>query len=88
MNRYTLFALVMIFVVLILIMFDDGEDSTTITGYADDIHQSENGFTFTINDADGNKVKAFSRIEMDDSLHSFKGSYSQDGGMFFVNGFD
>ena len=78
----------MIFVVLILIMFDDGEDQTTITGYADDIHQSENGYKFTIYDADGNEVKAFSRIEMDDSLHSFKGSYSQDGGMFFVNGFD
>jgi len=88
MNRYTLFALVMIFVVLILTMFDGDDDSTTITGYADDIHQSENGFTFTINDSDGNKVKAFSRIEMDNSLHSFKGNYSQDGGMFFVNGFD
>ena len=83
-----MFALVMIFVVLILTMFDGDDDSTTITGYADDIHQSENGFTFTINDSDGNKVKAFSRIEMDNSLHSFKGNYSQDGGMFFVNGFD
>ena len=88
MNRYTLFALVMISIVLILMMFDNSDDSTTITGYADNIHQSDNGFTFTINDSDGNRIKAFSRIEMDDSLHSFKGNYSQDGGMFFVNGFD
>ena len=88
MNRYTLFALVMISVVLILVMFNEGEESVTITGYADDIHQSENGFIFMINDVDGNKVKAFSKIEMDESLHSFKGNYSQDGGIFFVNEYD
>ena len=88
MNRYTLFVLVMISIVLLLIVFDEGEKTTTIIGYADDIHQSENGFTFIINDTDGNRVKAFSRIELDDSLHSFKGNYSQDGEMFFVNEFN
>ena len=88
MNRYTLFAIVMISLILIITMFNEGDNSTTIIGYADDIHQSDNGFTFTINDVDGNKVKAFSRIETDELLHTFKGNYSQDSGIFFVNGFD
>ena len=88
MNRYTLFALVMISTILLITMFNDSDDGTSVTGYADDVRQSENGYTFTINDVDDNRIKAFSRIEIDDSLHTFKGSYSQDGGMFFVNSID
>ena len=88
MNRYTLFAFVMILVILVMTMFEGTENGSSIIGYADDIHQSENGYTFTINDANDNNIRAFSRTEVDDSIHTFKGNYSQDGGMFFVDEID
>ena len=88
MNRYTSFALVIIAVILIMTMFGIDDDDMEVIGYADDCHQSENGITFIINDSEGNRIKAFSRFEIDDSLHVFKGEYSQDGGMFFVNSID
>ena len=88
MNRYTIFALIMIAVMVLFASFAVGDDDTRITGYADDIHQSENGFVFTITDADGNMTKAFMREQVDDELHIFKGNYSSDGGIFFVNGIE
>ena len=86
MNRYSVFALVLISIVLIFTSFGVGDDdSERIIGYAEDIHQKDTGTTFTIVDADGNSIKAFSRFSIDTSLHEFKGNYSVDGGMFFVS---
>ena len=89
MNKYSVFALAMIAVVLLFIIFDDGEEEQGgIVGYADNISQKDTGYTFNIIDADGNSIRAFSRLPIDDSLHEFKGSYSSDGGMYFVNEID
>ena len=75
----------MIALVMLFTNFTVDDDDTMITGYADDIHQSENGFVFTIIDGNGNHIKAFMREEVDGSLHTFKGDYSSDGGIFYVN---
>lgn len=88
MNRYTLFALILIAIILLFTVFTVDDDTTEITGYAEDIHQSENGFVFTIIDDDGDEIKAFNREQIDNNLHTFKGSYSSDGRMFFVNGIE
>ena len=89
MDRYSAFALVMIALVLLFIFFDGGEEETEgIVGYADDIRQKDTGYTFTIIDPDGNSIRAFSRLPIDTSLHVFKGSYSSDGGMYFVSEID
>ena len=89
MNKYSILALAMIAIVLLFIVFDDGEEeSEGIVGYADNILQKDTGYTFTIIDADGNSIRAFSRIPVDSSIHEFKGSYSSDGGMYFVNEID
>ena len=89
MNRYSIFALVLIAIVIMFISFDIEDDgSETITGYADDIHQKDTGTTFTIVDAEGNHIRAFSRADIDTSLHEFRGSYSTDGSIFFVNEID
>ena len=85
MNRYSLFAAVLISVMILFIVFDIDDNEIEIVGYADDIHQTENGFVFTIMDKDGNQIKAFTRSEIDDSLHSFRGNYSDDGGIFFID---
>ncbi len=85
MNRYTVFALIMIALMIMFTAFTVDDDRTEITGYANDIHQSENGFVFTIIDGNGNTTKAFMRQQIDEDIHIFKGNYSSDGGMFFVN---
>ena len=88
MNRYSALALILISVMILFVVFDIGDDDTEITGYAKDIRQKDTGTTFVIIDADGNETKAFSSFEIDDSLHIFKGSYSKDGSIFFVNDID
>ena len=88
MNRYSMIALILIAVMILFISFDIDDDDIEITGYADDMHVKENGTTFTIVDAEGNHIKAFSSSEIDGSLHIFKGNYSKDGNIFFVNVID
>lgn len=89
MNRYSIFALAMIAVVLLFIVFDDGEeDQKGIIGYAENISEKDTGYSFTIIDANGGSIRAFSRLPIDTSIHEFKGSYSSDGGMYFVSEID
>ena len=89
MNKYSIFALVMIAVVLLFIIFDNGEEEQEgIIGYAENISEKETGYSFTIIDANGGSIRAFSRLPIDTSIHEFKGSYSSDGGMYFVNEID
>ncbi len=89
MNRYSIFAIILIVLMTSFVLFDqDDGNETEITGYADNIHQNENGSTFTIIDPDGNMIKAHYSDRMDDSLHRFKGTYSSDGGIFFVHSYD
>ena len=86
MNRYSIMAISIMIIISLFIMFDTGEEEKEgIVGYADDIHQKDTGYTFVIIDAEGNDINAFSRIPVDTSLHEFKGNYSADGRMFFVN---
>ena len=75
----------MILMIAIIVSFTPEEDDIELTGYADNIHQSEKGYTFEIHDADGNTMRAFSKNNIDGSLHTFRGSYSSDGTMFFID---
>ena len=77
--------MIMIVLMIMITAFDIEDDETRITGYAENIHQSENGFVFTIMDTDGNETKAFVREQVDGSLHVFNGNYSSDGKIFFVS---
>ena len=88
MNRYTILSLVLIISVILLISFNPEDDSAEIIGYACDLHEGQNGYTFSITDPDGNETKAFYRGTVDDSLHIFRGTYSTDGKMLFVSEID
>ncbi len=61
------------------------DDDESIIGFADDINRNDNGFLFYINDCDGNTIRSFCNERPDDSLHSFRGRYSDDGNIFFVS---
>ena len=86
MNRYSMLAASMILMIAIIVPFTPEDNNIELTGYADNIHQTEKGYTFDIHDADGNTMRAFSKIDVDGSLHVFRGSYSSDGTMFFIDG--
>ena len=88
MNRYTILSLVLIASVILLISFGPENDTVEITGYADDIYEGQNGYTFSITDPDGNETRAFYRGTVDDSLHVFKGTFSTDGKMLFISEID
>ena len=88
MNRYTILSLVLITSVILLISFSPEDDTVEITGYAGDLHEGQNGYTFSITDSDGKETRAFYRGSVDDSLHIFKGTYSSDGMMLFVSEID
>ena len=88
MNRYTILSLVLIASVILLISFSPEDDTVEITGYANDTHEGQNGMTFSITNPDGNETRAFYRGTVDDSLHIFRGTYSSDGKMLFVNEID
>lgn len=88
MNRYTILSLVLIASVALLIAFSPEDDSIEIIGYAENIHEGQNGMTFSIIDSDGNDIRAFYRGEVDGSLHIFKGRYSDDGNILFISEID
>ncbi len=85
MNRYTILSISIIALILIFVSFDIGEEEEMITGFADEIKDSDSGFTFYINDGDGSRIRSFSSIRPDNMLHEFSGSYSDDGNIFFVS---
>ena len=88
MNRYSVLAISIIALILIFASFDIGEDEERITGFADEIKNNDSGFTFYINDGNGYKIKSFSSVRPDETLHEFIGSYSEDGNIFFVSKID
>ena len=88
MNKYTILSLVLIASVILLISFSPEDETIEITGYAGDLHEGQNGYTFSITDPDGKETRAFYRGSVDDSLHIFKGTYSSDGMMLFVSEID
>lgn len=85
MDRYSIFAIVIVIILILLSSLHIPDDEESIIGFADNIHQNDNGFIFFINDSEGNSIKSFSNEMPDDSLHSFYGKYSKDGNIFFIS---
>lgn len=85
MNKYSIFALSVILVILCISLFDvDPNEEEYVIGYADDISSSENGYVFYIINDDGDRIKAFYSEKIDDDLYFFSGSFSDDRTIFFV----
>ena len=85
MDRYSILALMIAIMMIVLSSFGLPDNDESIIGFADDINKNDNGFLFYINDCDGNTIRSFCNERPDDSLHSFHGRYSDDGNIFFVS---
>ena len=86
MDRYSILAISVVVIIVIFPLFGN-DDSVSITGFAENVTESNSGFIFFIQDENGNSIKAFCSDRPDDSLHSFSGSYSEDNNIFFVSEF-
>ncbi|MDR2698828.1 MAG: hypothetical protein LBB30_04050 [Candidatus Methanoplasma sp.] len=65
---------------------ENEEKEKNIVGIVYDIKATQNGFTFSFEGAIGGKIRCFSRAEPHELGEYFiKGTFSSDGGMFFVN---
>lgn len=85
MDRYSVLSISIVILILIFASFNVSEEDDSITGFADQIKSTDSGYTFMINDGNGNSVKSFSSVKPDSGLHEFSGSCSEDGSMFFVS---
>ena len=85
MDKYSVLSISIIGLILIFTLFNVGENEEVVTGFADDIKNNDSGFIFFINDGDGCKIKSFSFVRPDETLHEFIGTFSDDGNIFFVS---
>ncbi|MCL2333758.1 MAG: hypothetical protein FWC52_03105 [Candidatus Methanoplasma sp.] len=88
-DRYSLLCFsVALILVLTLFIGGEGQENKkeSIIGIVYDIHTTQNGYTFLLEDCDGTDIKCFARIEPTGmGIYSIEGSYSDDGGMLFVS---
>ncbi|MCL2032220.1 MAG: hypothetical protein FWH45_00065 [Methanomassiliicoccaceae archaeon] len=86
-DRYSLLCISVSFIILAAVFVDRGEpEDNSIVGIAYEIKETQNGFTFFLEDSRGGKMKCFSRTEPTEYfVYSIKGTASDDGSIFFVN---
>ncbi len=85
-KRYAAVGLAIVLVAVLFITFseDEGDEDYDMTGIVHDIRGSTNGFTFYIDTIDS-QIRCFSRLSpVDLGYYGLKGSFSEDGSIFFV----
>lgn len=85
-KRYVAVGLAVVLVAVLFITFseDEGDEDYDMTGIVHDIRGSTNGFTFYIDTIDS-QIRCFSRLSpVDLGYYGLKGSFSEDGSIFFV----
>ena len=86
-DRYSLlcFSVSLILLMTIFVNSEEPEDDS-IVGIVFDVKGTQNGYTFSLEDSEGNKIRCFTRIEpIENNAYMIKGSFSDDGNIFFVN---
>ena len=85
-KRYAAVGLAVVLVAVLFVTFSEGEEDENydITGIVHDIRGSSNGFIFYIDTVDS-QIRCFSRLSpVDLGYYGLKGSFSEDGSIFFV----
>lgn len=86
MNKYTLLAVGIILVASVFLIFSgqsENDDPDQI-GIVSNIKQSEKGYTFVMT-TESQSFKCFYYEKPEEAAYSFKGSFSEDGTMFFIS---
>ena len=86
-DRYSLLCISVSLIILLTLFINPGEpQDRNIIGTAYEIKTTQNGFTFSFDDADGKTIKCFNKTEPAEfGIYVIKGTFSDDGSMLFVN---
>jgi len=93
-DRYVLFSLASILIIVLVCAAGtfttdgpNGNGVAEITGVISDPSPSQNGTAFKVTDLEGNEFRCFYRSNVPEmpALCRLTGSFSSDGGMFFVD---
>ena len=86
-DRYSLLCISISLIILLMLFINaDEPQDKDIIGTAFDIRTSQNGYTFSVDDTDGDITRCFARIEPSEfGIYLIKGKASDDGSMFFVS---
>jgi hypothetical protein len=73
-------------IILTVLLTEDETVNKERIGIIHGIEETQNGYTFTFEDSDGEDMRCFSRNEPDDNgIHKIIGTMSEDGSIFFVS---
>ena len=88
-DRYSLLCISVASIVLITVFVNQEEpQDDDMIGIVHDIKETQNGFTFVLDESSGTHLKCFSRVKPEDhSLCVVKGNISEDKTIFFVSSF-
>jgi hypothetical protein len=86
-DRYSLLCVSIALIIMVTIMINQEEpQNEDRIGIAHDIRQTQNGYTFTLDDDCGGAMKCFTRTEpCEHAVYVVKGSFSEDGSIFFIS---
>ena len=89
-DRYSLLCVTVSLMILVAVFIDrDEPEDEDVFGVVYDIKTTKNGYTFFFEDSDGGRTSCFARTEPTEyGVYSIRGSFSDDGGIFFVNSMD
>lgn len=86
-DRYSLLCVSVALIVLVTVFVNQEEpQNDDIIGIVHEIKETQNGYTFVLDDSNGKHMKCFSRVRPDDhSVCVIKGTLSEDRTIFFVS---
>jgi len=89
-DRYSLLCISIAAILLMAALINEkgpeDRQEKDIVGIVYDIKTTKNGYTFSFEDSDGGNTRCFARSEpLEFGVYSIRGTFSDDGGMFFVD---
>ncbi|MDR0508659.1 MAG: hypothetical protein LBG63_02370 [Candidatus Methanoplasma sp.] len=86
-DHYSLLCFSIAFIILLTVFISAEEpEDKEIIGVVYDIRTTQNGYTFSIEDTNGETIRCFFRNELSEyGIYSIEGTFSEDRSMLFVN---
>ncbi|AGI48542.1 hypothetical protein TALC_01576 [Thermoplasmatales archaeon BRNA1] len=85
-DKYFLLCAAVALVIVVSSFYISEDESDSHVGIVHDVHKSENGFVFTLDDSSGESIRCFSKTPPDGcGMYEIEGSFSDDGSMLFVS---
>jgi hypothetical protein len=88
-DRYSLLCISVSAMILIAAFVNEeepGKEDKDMVGVVYDIKTTQSGYSFSFEDAQGDKMRCFARtMPAEFETYAIKGSFSDDGSMFFIS---